>query len=83
MKSPMLRFLAINCAVGTLVAVMFVAGLFWLNVGGLRDVLLQTHEPVTAVILLTAGCIITFGSAAMGTAVMLLPRDKRSWDEIR
>jgi len=82
-RSPLLKYLAINGAIGTLIAMLFVAALFWHNVGGLRVVLLETEEPLIAVILLTAGFIVTFASAAMGTAIMLLPRDKRSWDEIR
>ncbi|WP_430511820.1 hypothetical protein [Pannonibacter phragmitetus] len=74
-ENPLLRLLVINVLSGSAVALVVVAGLFAFNAGGLYDLVANASEPAVPVILLAFGFIITLGSAAMGTAVMMLPRD--------
>ncbi len=74
-RQPLLRLLAINLAIGASVALLMVGGLVWLNPFGLRDLVLADRSPATALALLLFGFVITFGSAAMGTAIMTLTQN--------
>ncbi len=73
---PLFRLLLINLAVGVAVAVLMLGGLLALNPGGLRDLIFADRSPAMALGLLLFGLIVTFGSTAMGTAVMTLGRRK-------
>ena len=68
--TPLFRLLAINLAIGVAVAVLLVGGLLLLNPGGLRHLIFTDSSPGVALGLLLFGFIVTFGSAAMGTAIM-------------
>lgn len=72
MKRPFLRLLAINLAAGVAAAILCVAGLLWLDPFGLRPLMLHDASGHIALALLCFGFIITFGSCAMGTAIMRL-----------
>lgn len=74
LRQPLLRLLAINLAIGVCVASLMLAGLLALNPGGLRTLILADHTPGAAFGLLLFGFLITFGSAAMGSAIMALGR---------
>ena len=76
-SEPLFRLLAINLAVGVGVAVLLLCGLLALNPHGLRDLIMADHSPVTALGLLLFGFVITFGSVAMGTAIMAIGRSDR------
>jgi hypothetical protein len=67
---PLFRLLLINLATGTALAALLVGGLLVLNPFGLRDLILADREPGTALGLLLFGFVVTFGSTAMGTAIM-------------
>jgi len=69
---PLLRLLAVNLAIGVVVAVLMLAGLLVLNPDNLRDLIFADRSPATALGLLLFGFLITFGSVAMGTAVMAI-----------
>jgi hypothetical protein len=71
-RVPLFRLLAVNLAIGTSVAVLLVGSLFAFNLYGLRDLIVADYSPVTALGLLLFGVFITFGSTAMGTAIMAL-----------
>ena len=71
-RAPLFRLLAINLAAGTAAAVLLLCGLLALNPHGLRDLILADSSPATAIGLLLFGLFITFGSTAMGTAIMAL-----------
>jgi len=77
-KVPLFRLLAINLAIGIVVAALLVGGLLLLNPGGLRHLIFTDRTPWVAVGLLLFGFVVTFGSAAMGSAIMAagLPRDE-------
>ena len=51
-----------------------VGGLLALNPGGLRHLIFADASPGTALGLLLFGFVVTFGSAAMGTAIMAMGR---------
>jgi len=71
-RTPLFRLLAINLAIGILLAVFLVGGLLWLNPGGLRNLIFADRSPGTALGLLLFGFIVTFGSTAMGSAIMAM-----------
>lgn len=72
LHQPLLRLLAVNFLIGAAVAVLMLAGLLALNPGGLRTLMLNDHSGAAAFVLLLFGFLVTFGSAAMGSAVMAL-----------
>jgi hypothetical protein len=79
-RQPLIRLLAINLAAGLAVAALLLGGLLALNPGNLRGLLFADRLPGAALGLLAFGFFITFGSAAMGSAIMMLgkkpaPRD--------
>ena len=69
-RVPLFRLLAINLAAGVALAALLVGGLLALNPGGLRDLIFADESPVAALGLLLFGFVVTFGSAAMGSAIM-------------
>ena len=73
-RVPLFRLLAINLAAGVALATLVVGGLLALNPGGLRDLILADRTPGTALGLLLFGFVVTFGSTAMGTAIMAMGR---------
>lgn len=74
LRLPLLRLLAVNLAIGVSVAVLMLGGLLVLNPLRLRDLILADRAGGAALALLMFGFLITFGSAAMGTAIMMLGR---------
>jgi hypothetical protein len=67
---PLFRLLAINLVIGIVVAVVLVGGLLLVNPGGLRHLICTDRSPWVAIGLLLFGFVVTFGSAAMGSAIM-------------
>jgi len=77
-RQKLVRLLAINLALGTCIAVMMIGGLMALNPHHIRDLILADRAGGAAFGLLLFGLVVTFGSVAMGTAVMALgdkPKD--------
>lgn len=74
LRIPLFRLLAINLAAGIFVAMLLVGGLLAFNPANLRDLILADRSPGIALGLLLFGFVITFGSTAMGTAIMALGR---------
>jgi hypothetical protein len=72
LRQPLIRLLAINLLAGASVAVLMLGGLMALNPANLRGLILADRTPGAALALLLFGFLITFGSAAMGTAIMML-----------
>ncbi|MEL6370172.1 MAG: hypothetical protein AAFR03_05565 [Pseudomonadota bacterium] len=75
MKSPLLRYLAWNLLLGAGAAVAFVVALIAFDLGGFRSLIVASGTPVLATVMLLVALVITWGSAAMGTAIFLLPKD--------
>jgi hypothetical protein len=72
LRQPLIRLLAINLAIGISAALLLLGGLVALNPHGLRDLILADRSGAVAAGLLLFGLVITFGSVAMGTAIMAL-----------
>lgn len=68
----LVRFLARHALVGFGLAVLFVGGLLALDVAGLGTLVWQSPEGAMAAAVLTFAVGLTFASAQMGIAVMLL-----------
>lgn len=74
LQVPLFRLLAINLALGFGMAVVLVGGLLLLDPWGLRHLIFADHSPGVAIGLLLGSFFVTFGSTAMGTAIMALGR---------
>lgn len=72
LRVPLLRLLAVNLAIGATAAAILVGGLLWLDAGGLRSLIFADRAPAVAILLLLGSFIVTFGSVAMGSAIMAL-----------
>ena len=72
----LLRFLALHMAVGLAAGVIVASLMIQLNLAGLKDLLIEEQEPFIAIFLLYAFNALTFGSVAMGVAIMTLPYDE-------
>jgi hypothetical protein len=73
-SQPLWRLLAINLASGIAVAILLVGGLLTLNPAHLRELILADIHGVATFALLLFGFVVTFGSTAMGTAIMAIGR---------
>ena len=78
LRIPLFRLLAINLAIGASAATLLVGGLLWLNPGHLRELIFADSSPGIALALLLASFLITFGSAAMGSAIMAQGRKEEN-----
>ncbi|MGJ4903306.1 hypothetical protein ACQR10_13345 [Bradyrhizobium sp. HKCCYLRH2060] len=74
LQIPLFRLLAINLALGLGMAVVLVGGLLALDPFGLRHLIFSDRSPGVAIGLLLGSFFVTFGSTAMGTAIMALGR---------
>ncbi len=77
LRQPLLRLLAVNLAIGVIAAVLMLGGLLAVNPGNLRHLIFADRSPGAALGLLLFGFLITFGSAAMGSAIMALGHKPR------
>lgn len=79
-RLPLIRLLAVNLAIGVAVAGVMLGGLLALNPGNLRGLIFADRGGAAALMLLAFGLIVTFGSAAMGSAIMALGRKPKRHD---
>jgi hypothetical protein len=75
-RQPLIRLLAVNCAAGVAAALVMLGGLMVLNPGNLRALIFADRLGAVALGLLLFGLVVTFGSVAMGTAIMTLGRER-------
>ena len=73
---PLIRLLVVNCAAGVAAAVLMLGGLMALNPGNLRALILADRMGAVALGLLLFGLTVTFGSVAMGSAIMALGTER-------
>jgi hypothetical protein len=71
----LVRFLGLHMASGLAVGVVIASLMILSNLAGLKDLLVEAQEPFIAIFLLYAFNALTFGSVAMGIAVMTMPYD--------
>ncbi len=67
----MLRLVLTNLGTGILMSCLLVGGLLALNPHGLRDLILADRAAALPLLLLGTGFAMSFGVAAIGTALML------------
>lgn len=70
------RFLLHHVVGGIIGAVVFMGLILATNLAGLRRLFLETEHGLVGAGLLLLGLIVTFGSVAMGIAVMLQGEDR-------
>ena len=75
-RHPVVRHVVLPALAGSLAGLTATAGLLALDVGSLRTLILGSNQPMIAVALLASGFVVTFGSAAIGTAIMSLTEEK-------
>jgi hypothetical protein len=68
------KLLAINGAIGAAIGCASAAGMLLTDTGGMATLISQSGSYAAAGVLLFGGFGLTFGSLAMASAVMLLPR---------
>ena len=68
----LIRFLLVNCAIGIAGGWTLLAAIILSDTARLRTLISNEASPAVPIILLAAGFAITFGSAAMGAAVMAM-----------
>lgn len=76
-REPLFRLLAVNWLIGAFAALIVTVGLLALDTAGLRTLMTQSGHPVLPAVVLFCGLLITLSSAAMGAAIMAMPRDDR------
>lgn len=74
----LLRFLAINAAIGAALGAVFAVVLIVTNTGGIGDLILRTSDPVSPVLLFVVGFATLIGGLYTASAVMLVPWKKKS-----
>lgn len=72
---PMLRFLLLNLGIGVGIGIGFAALIVIADIGALKTLIAGAENPWLAIFLLYFMCALTFGSLAMGAAVMSMPYD--------
>jgi len=70
----LLRLLAVHGAMGVAIGCAAAGGLLMTDAGGLATLMGQTGSYAAASALLFGGFALTFGSLAMASAIMMLPR---------
>jgi hypothetical protein len=76
MRAPrLIRFMLLHAAIGIAAGWLVVGGLLATNTGGLADLVFRSSVPALPLVMLMIGTAITFGSAAMGAGIMMLPYD--------
>lgn len=77
-RNPLFRLLALNWLAGFAVTVLLVGGLYATDAGGLWSLIMRSEMPAVPIAMLFCGFLVTFTSAAMGTAIMMMPSDRSS-----
>ena len=75
-RFTLIWFLLKHCAVGAIAGWTLLGGMLWFDVGGLGTLVSNSPEGVFAVGLMAFFFLITFGTVAMGGAVMTMHRRK-------
>lgn len=82
-RAPLVKFLAVHLAVGIGAGWTVLGLLFWIDVGGMRSLIVNSGDTFVAVAMLAIFFALTFGSLAMGTGIMGLGRGPSAGDNPR
>ncbi len=77
----MLRFMALNAAVGVLIGICVGAGLILLDIGGLGARIGRAANPLVPVLLVVMPIASLFGAAATASAILMMPYEKKFRDD--
>lgn len=77
----MLRFMALNAAVGVLIGICVGAALILFDIGGLGARIGRAANPVVPVLLVVVPIASLFGAAAAASAILLMPYEKKFRDD--
>jgi len=77
----MLRFLAVNAALGMGTGLATFAALLWLDTGGIASRIARAENPILPLLLIAVPFCLTFGGAATASAIMLLPYRRKFTDD--
>lgn len=77
----MLRFMALNAAIGVLIGIGVGAALIFLDVGGLGERIGRAANPVVPVLLVVMPIASLFGAAAAASAILMMPYEKKFRDD--
>lgn len=70
-----LRYVLPSLLAGSIAGVIAAAGIVLSNIGALRDLIFNTPDGWIAMGLMTLGFVVTFGSVAIGAAIIRLGSD--------
>jgi hypothetical protein len=73
----LLRFLAAHALIGAAAGTVAGVALIATNTAGLYDLMAASNTMAIASFMLVSSFALTFAGASVGTAVMLLPRDRQ------
>lgn len=76
----MLKFLAINCALGIFIGLLLTAAMLYFDVGGFMTRVEHSATPFVAVLLVAFPLSLLLGGASMSTAIMMMPYEKKYED---
>ena len=76
----MLRFMALNAALGSVIGALAAAALILLDVGGIGARIANAANPAIPVLLIAVPFASIFGGAMTASAIMLMPYEKRYRD---
>ncbi len=76
----MLRFMALNAAMGGGIGLLVVLALLWLDTGGIATRVSHASNPLLPLVLITFPLCLTFGAAAIGSAIMMMPYKRKFSD---
>ncbi|WCJ65415.1 MULTISPECIES: hypothetical protein [Agrobacterium] len=77
----MLRFMALNAAIGVLIGIGVGAALLFLDIGGLGARIGRAANPVVPVLLVVVPIASLFGAAAAASAILMMPYEKKFRDD--
>jgi hypothetical protein len=77
----MLMFLARNCAIGVFMGLVVSAAIFYFDIGNLWTHTLRASNKFVPIFLITLPMCILLGGTALGSALMLMPYEKKYHDE--
>lgn len=76
----MLRFMALNAALGALIGTLTAIAIIWLDIGGIGARIDRAANPVIPILLLVAPFAFVFGGVVTASALLTMPYEKKFKD---
>jgi hypothetical protein len=73
----MLRFMALNAAIGVFLGLMVAALLIVLDIGGIGTRILHAENPVLPILLIAVPLASVFGGSVAASAIWLMPYERK------